>query len=116
MINLVTTSDLVRVITGSALNLDVHASWVDLTSAGAVTPGRTNTLITTATTTTVVASPASSTYRNLKSLICHNRDASSSNAVSVVHSDGSNIPVLRKVTLLAGQSLCYDDGKGWSIR
>lgn len=114
MINLTSTSDLVRVITASALNTDVHATWVDY--APTVTPGRTNTLITTATTTTVVASPGSSVTRNVKTLELHNRDASSSNVVSVVHSDGSNIPVLRKVTLLAGQTLCYDDGKGWSVR
>ena len=53
MINLASTSDLLRVITDSTASLDVQASWVDL-NGPTVTPGRTNTAtIVTATTTTV---------------------------------------------------------------
>ena len=60
MINLASTSDLLKVITSAAGTVAVHASWVDLPNGGtSSSPGRTNTAdITTATTTTVVASPA----------------------------------------------------------
>jgi len=115
MILLASTSDLLRVITSAAINQDVHASWVDV-SGSTVTPGRTNTLITTATTTTVVGSPAASTYRTVKTLTIRNRHASTSGDVTVVHSDGTNIPELVKVTLLAGDALHYDEHGGWTVR
>lgn len=115
MLLLASTSDLVRVITSAAITQDVHASWVDV-SGSTVTPGRTNTLITTATTTTVVASPAASTYRTVKTLTIRNRHASTTGDVTVVHSDGTNIPELVKATLLAGDALHYDEHSGWTVR
>lgn len=115
MLLLASTSDLVRVVTSAAINTDVHASWVDVAS-GVVTPGRTNTLITTATTTTVVASPGASTYRTVKTLTVRNRHASTSQDLTVVHSDGTNIPELIKATLLAGDALHYDEHNGWTVR
>ena len=67
MIILASTADLVRVVTSHAALVEVHASYVDLNGT-TVTPGRLNTLITTATTVTVVASPGAATVRNLKHL------------------------------------------------
>ena len=59
MIILASTSDLIRVITSHAASIEVHTSYVDLNGT-TVTPGRTNTLITTATTATIVGSPGAS--------------------------------------------------------
>ncbi len=115
MLILASTSDLVRVTTSAAITVDVHASWIDSTTSG-VTPGVTNTLISTATTTTVVGSPASSTVRTVKTLTVRNRHASTSCDVTVLHSDGTNIPELVKVTLIAGDSLHYDEHNGWTVR
>jgi hypothetical protein len=114
MLLLTSTSDLLTVVTGQAVTaIDVHASWVDYAS-GTITPGRTNTAsITTATTTTVVASPAASTQRNVKSLHIRNRDASLSCDITVKHTDGTNNLELIKVTLAAGDSLEYVEGVGW---
>lgn len=114
MILLTTTSDVIKVVTGSALNTDVHASYVDL-SGSTVTPGRTNTAVTTATTTTVVAAPGSSTSRTVKTLTIRNKDASSSQAVTVQHYDGTTTVDLVKVTVAAGDYLHYDEGKGWTL-
>lgn len=75
MLILSSTSDLVRVVTASAVDIDVHASWAD-NASGTVTPGRTNTLITTATTTSVVGSPAASTQRTVQYLSVRNTHAS----------------------------------------
>jgi len=64
MLLLTSTSDIVRLITGAAAStIEVHTSYVDVNGT-TITPGRTNTRITTATTTTIVASPAASTQRN----------------------------------------------------
>jgi hypothetical protein len=114
MILLASTSDLLRVVTSAAVNTDVQASWVDL-SGTTPTPGRTNTLITTATTTTVVGSPGSSTFRAVKSLTVRNRSTTTAQTVTVLHSDGTNIPELIRVTLSAGEQLMYTDDRGFYV-
>lgn len=113
MLLLASTSDIIRVVTGSAVSTqEVHASYVDL-SGGTVTPGRTNTAITTATTTTVVASPSSNTYRTVKTLTIRNSHASSSNDITIEHYDGTTAIDLLKVTLAAGECLQYHEGAGF---
>lgn len=115
MLLLASTADLIRVITGQAVTTDVHASWVDM-NGSTVTPGRTNSLISTATTTAVVGSPASSTFRTVKTLTVRNRHASSSVDVTVVHFDGSNAVQMVAATLSAGDALHYDEHNGFTVR
>lgn len=113
MLLLAGTSDLVRVVTGSAGDIEAHSSWMDH-SAGTVTPGRTNTAsITTATTTTVVGSPGASTQRNVKHLNIFNNHATDSNLVTVFHTDGTTQDDLFECTLLAGESLVFTQGGLW---
>lgn len=80
-----------------------------------VQPGRTNSKITTATTTDIVASPASSTTRNVKTLHICNIHASSSVLVTVQHTDGTNVIKLEELTLLAGERLSYIEGQGFEL-
>jgi len=114
MLLLTSTSDLLQVVTGSAGTVDVHTSWVD-NAAGTITPGRTNTAITTAATTTVTASPAASTQRNVQTLNVRNKDAAVANAVTVRHTDGTTIIELIKATLAIGEELSFVAGHGWFI-
>lgn len=114
MILLASTSDLVRVKTSAAINADVHASWVDINGT-TVTPGRTNTPISTATTTTVVASPAASTYRTLKTLTVRNRDATTAQDITIIHTDGTNAMEMFKATISAGEVLHYHEAAGFWI-
>jgi len=114
MLLLTSTSDLIQVVTGSASTVDVHASWVD-NNAGTITPGRTNTAITTAATTTVVASPGASTQRNIQTLNVRNKDAAVTNAVTIRHTDGTTIVELIKATLGLGEELSFVAGHGWFI-
>ncbi len=88
MLLLTSTSDVLRVVTGSAGEVDVHASWLD-NNGGAITPGRTNTDITGAATTTVVAAPGASTQRTIQALFVVNEHASTSNLITVAHYDGT---------------------------
>jgi len=116
MLNLASTSDLLQAVTDAAADIEVHASWVDL-SAGVATPGRTNTpSITTATTTTVVASPAASTVRNVKHLNISNNHASLSCTVTILHTDGTNIIELISVILLPGENLIFSEEGRWTHR
>lgn len=115
MLLLASTSDLLRVVSSNAITTDVHASWLDL-NGSTVTPGRTNTAITTATTTTVVASPAASTMRTIKTLCVRNKHASSAQTVTVLHSDGTTIVELVQAILSAGDALHYDEHAGFTVR
>ena len=113
MLLLTSTSDIVRVVTGSAGDIRVHASYVD-NASGTITPARTNTpAITTATTTTVVASPAASTQRNVKGIYIENASSSVSNAISVEHFDGTTAIPLFSVTLLPGENMILDAEGDW---
>lgn len=112
MLLLTSASDIIRVVTGSAADVDVHASWVDNVS-GTITPGRTNTpAITTAATTTVVAAPGSG-QRNVKHLNITNAHASASTTVTVQHFDGTNSEDLMGVTLLPGENLFLTETGEW---
>jgi len=114
MLLLTSTSDIVRVVTGSAGDIRVHASWMDNLSA-VITPGRTNTAsISTATTTTVVGSPAASTQRNVKLLNIFNNSGSVANQITVEHTDGTNVVQLWKGTLAIGESVDMDQEGGWN--
>lgn len=114
MINLTSTSDLIRVVTSSASQIEVHASYVDFNGT-AVTPGRTNTPhITTATTTTVVPSPGSSVQRNLKHLNITNDHASVACIITVEHTDGTTAEELISVTLLSGENMVLGEDGRWT--
>ena len=113
MLLLTSTSDIVRVVTGSAVStITVQASWVDNASS-TITPGRTNTNITTATTTTIVASPGASTQRNVRGIYITNNHASSSCQVTVQHFDGTTSTDIMGVTLLAGENMILDEEGSW---
>ena len=117
MLLLAGTSDLIQVVTsatgGSGYGVEVHASWVDH-AAGVFSPSRTNTAaITTATTTTVVGSPAGSTQRNVRFLSIRNDHATDSCVVEVRHTDGTTTTTIWKGTLLAGESAINRNGR-WS--
>jgi hypothetical protein len=114
MLLLASTADLLRIVTSAAVTVDVHASWVDL-NGSTVTPGRANTAISTAATTTVVPSPAASTYRTVKSLTVRNRHATTAQDVTVNHTDGTTSAELIKVTLAAGECLHYHEAAGFWI-
>jgi len=111
MILLTSTSDALQVVSGQAAALDVHASWVD-TLAGAITPGRSNHAITTATTTTVVNAPAASAQRNIKALHIRNKAAITCD-VAVLHTDGATVARLYKLALQPGEALEYTDQAGF---
>lgn len=116
MLLLTSTSDLVRLTTSAAVStIEVHASWVDL-SAGVTAPDRKNTRITTATTTTIVPSPAASTQRNVKAIYVTNNSVGTSCIVGVEHTDGTSVVELIQFVLLPGENLGYREDGSWVHR
>lgn len=116
MLILAATTDKLQLTTGQAVTVDVHVSYVDLnTSTSAVTPGKQNTAITTATTTDILAAPASGSIRNAKTINIRNKHASNSVDVTVIFDQNATDFELHKVTLRAGEALEYVEGVGWYL-
>jgi hypothetical protein len=110
------TADKIELVTSAAVTVDVHASYVDhTTSTDNVVAGRTNTAVTTATTTTIVAGPASGDIRNVKTLHIRNKHASTSVDVTVQVDQGGTDYELFKVTLAAGNTLEFVEGVGFFV-
>lgn len=112
---LTSTSDKIQVITTTTATIHVHAAWMDYDAAVSpatdrVTGGRQNTVITTAATTDVVPVPGSGDLRKVKSVHIANVHASSSNQVTLQHTDGTNAVQLETVTLLAGERISFREG------
>jgi hypothetical protein len=114
MIILSSTSDKLQVITSAAATVDVHASWID-NANGAITPGRSNTAISTATTTDIVGAPGAGTLRDIETVHIRNKHASTACDVTVQHTDGTIVSQMHKLTLTAGMALQYVDGEGFLL-
>ncbi|MGL4233170.1 MAG: hypothetical protein ACRDAM_15740 [Casimicrobium sp.] len=115
MLNLTSASDLIRVTTGAAAQIEVHASWGDVNGASVVL-GRSNTPhITTATTVTVVASPATG-QRNVKHLNITNDHPSQACPVTVEHTDGTTVIELMAFVLLPGENMIFNEEGRWTHR
>lgn len=112
MLNLILTTDKVSVITSAVADIEAHASWVsvDTATGNTFTPGKTNTKITTATTTDIVPVPASGQVVNVKWMSLRNKHATLSNDVTVQFNASGTLYELIKVTLLAGEELVCHEG------
>lgn len=112
---LLTSAQALRVTTTAAVATDCYVSWSDVAAIGAgVVPGNKTTPITTATTTTIAAAPAASTYRKVRTVTVYNRHASTAQGVTLFV-DGDTDVTLITVTLLAGEQLSYTDTQGWNV-
>lgn len=113
---LATTSDIVRIVysAATAVDIDIQANWADQTTT-AFTPGRTNSNATTAggATLTIVASPLSSTQRQVKTITIFNAQSTYSNLITVQHFDGTTSDDVWRGTLLPHEMVQYD-GTKWN--
>lgn len=115
MLLLTSTTDRLQVVTDAAAAIDVHTSWVDTNvGTGLITPGRTNTSILAAATTSIAGAPAVSIQRNVRTVHIRNKHATLATNVTVTHSDGIVTVELIKYPLGAGAQLEYTDENGWS--
>lgn len=108
------TADKISVITGAAADIDVVAAYSEISSGFAVSAfGRQVTNIVTATTTDVVAGPASGAFRKVKHLMIRNAHASLACDVTVQLNVGGTLYEMKKATLQAGEELSFIEGVGW---
>lgn len=116
MLLLVSTTDKIQLTTSAAATVDVVASIQDkTTSTGNITSASQRTAITTATTTDVVAAPASGVERNIVELTVRNKHASTATDVTVILDANATDYEICKFTLNAGDTLEYIEGVGWFL-
>lgn len=118
MLILPSTSAIIRVVTGAAANsIDVYAAWADMTVATeAIDAGSLATVITTATTTTVVPAPASGVRRNVQGIYITNDSTGTNCPVAVEYFDGTTQVELIQFDLLPGENLGYREDGSWVHR
>lgn len=111
------STDKLQLVTSAAATVDVVASHVTSTGvAGSnVTPGMTPTAITTATTTDIVAAPAASNYKNVKTVTIRNKHATLSCDVTVILDRSGTDYELAKFTLDPGEVLEFDEQLGFYL-
>ena len=113
-ITLDATTKIIELTTSSTADIDYAVSWVDATTT-VFTPGDGHGTINTATTTVIVAAPAASTQRGVKSISVFNRHATTANIVTVKKDVSGTEYCLFKATLMAGESLQWNDGSEWCV-
>ena len=113
-ITLDATTKSLELTTSSTADIDYAVSFVDMTTS-VFTPGDGHGTINTAGTTVIVAAPAASTQRGVKSLSVFNRHATTANTVTVKKDVSGTEYILFKATLAAGESLQWADGCEWSV-
>lgn len=111
---LITTSEILKLTTSTAVSVDYQISYVDITTS-AFTPATTQANIAAATTTTVLSAPLASTQRQLKYFSVVNK-GTSSNTVTVLKNNGAtDFAVTQPIVLNASEMLVYTDGQGWQV-
>jgi hypothetical protein len=108
---LVSTSDKLQLTTSSTAGIDVHCSYIDRATS-TFTPGRKNTQISSATTTDIVLAPGSGVERNVKNCTMRNTSGSTTNTVTLKHTDGTTTVERFRADLAAGETLQCTDEEG----
>ncbi len=106
-------NDVLRLVSSGTSALDVHASHVDK-NGSTITPGRSLTAITTATTTTVVSAPGASTFRTIKHMTVMNKGVGTQTVVVQLY-DGTTAYELGEFVLGPNCSLRYHEDGGWWV-
>lgn len=110
MLILATTTDKLQLIASAIGSLDVHVSFASRTeSTGAVTNANTNTVITTAATIDILASPGAGVVRNGKFVSVRNKSATVANTITLQHTNGTTVVEIVKATLLVGEEMVVTD-------
>lgn len=108
---LTSITDQLLLVTTTSTIMNIQVGWADI-GAATFLPGRKNTIINSATTTTIIDSPAASTQRQIKTIVILNVDSINLNKISIYHSDGAtSVKVFEKI-LLAGEAVEYN-GSNW---
>lgn len=111
----VNTTDKLQLITSSTAALDVFVDYVDMdNTTKAVTPGRQLTKISTATTTDIMAAPASGSTRKVKVVGINNTSATTANTVTAQYNANATLYQIDSWIVGASERVRFIEGAGWS--
>jgi hypothetical protein len=113
MIALTATNQILELNTSSTSNIDVIVSFTDHTTTGG-TLGTQDALITTATNTTILSAPASSTQRQVKMISINNTSSTTNTVIVKKDVGGTEYDIIRAV-LSENERLEYTDMLGWEV-
>jgi hypothetical protein len=113
MIALTATNQILELNTSSASNIDVVVSYTDHTTTGG-TLGTQDALITTATNTTILSAPASSTQRQVKMISINNTSSTTNTVIVKKDVGGTEYDIIRAI-LSENERLEYTDMLGWEV-
>ena len=106
------TTETLKLITTAAVPLDYHINYADLTTTA--TDGTSEVLITTATTTTILSAPASSTQRIVLYASFVNRHGSSTQTFVIQKDISGTVYTLTPIFVLNyGEMVTFAKGVGW---
>jgi len=108
-----TTQSIEVTIAGASVSVDYTTNAVDITTT-AFTPVSSQGTIATASTVALVAAPAASTQRQIKSLFLRNKGTGTITATFIKDVAATDYQVF-SASLLPGDSVHYQDGAGWSV-
>lgn len=114
MIILKATTETLQVVTTTAAAIDYSISYADITTTTFV-PSSNEGKITSATTSSVLAAPASSTQRQVKLIVISNRDTSANTITVQKLISSTSYALTPTIALNAGESAQYIDSKGWIL-
>lgn len=116
MLLLASTSALLRLVTSGTSAVDVQVSAMDMntTTSDRPTGYSNNVAISSATTTTIAASPAANNLRTIKTVSIRNKGAGVQ-VVTVIHTDGTTPSEVLEVTLAPDTGLYYHEAAGWFV-
>lgn len=97
----------VQVVTGDAGDLRVKVSWLH-NNAGTITPGSDSYTITTATTTDIIPAAGASQQRNVKEIVCTNKDPVAQ-PTTLQYTDGTDTVPIWDGTLALNEKVIYDE-------
>ncbi len=112
MLLLTSINDSVFIAVTGSVDLQCYVSYVDKDST--ITPGRQNTLITTAGNTEICSAPAAEIQRNVRGIVIRNEHASGV-VVDVRHTDGVTPLTLWKGTLASQEHVSMSADRNWHI-
>lgn len=116
MLLLTATTQKIQLVTSAAVNVDVYACGIDKNqSSGAISEFTQLTAITTAATTDVVAAPAATTTRNVKTIKARNKSTTTSVDLTVLINVSATLYELVKITIRPGETLEYVEGVGFFV-
>lgn len=114
---LAATTDKLQLTTSAAADVDVVVIYIDCSDASppvASPPNRQVTAITTATTTDILAAPASSTRRIVKAINIVNKDAAdTTNVTPIYDANGTDYTLFPATSLAPGEALTWTEDTGW---